>query len=348
MPEEHRRREGGAGGDSRSRREERDPDRRRPHSRSERERQREPSPKRSRRDEKPSSERKYSGNNDLDIDDNRERKHRRRFQDSMPVRISSAADTKVKFDSAKDGFDRKAIPDDTKRPSDTVETPRSRSHFQHDEHGSAGKDGLSYGHRANDTGRGNLKEPTGDTVDKNMVSDMPKRSGRAKAQAKEWKHDGFFELEGQALVPSKRPAFSEKKMPAEKDPIISPRLDSRNCHDQQSNEASRREEKINNMRGYKPERSFSRADDKYDKRDERYLQRNEMHRSSFQSMERHSTRETRGRERFSGPYGERRPYLQTGFPVEKWKHDLYDEGNKSPTPENEEEQIAKVEALLEL
>lgn len=205
-------------------------------------------------------------------------------------------------------------------------------------------------HHYKDTGRGNLKEPSSDTVDKNMVSDMQKRSGKAKAQAKEWKHDGFFELEGQTPIPRKRPAFREKKMPAEKDPIISPPgLDSRNRHDQQSNEASRREEKINNMRGYKPERSFSRADDKYDKRDERHLQRNEMHRSGFQSMERHSIRETRGRERFSGRYGgEQRPYLQTGFQIEKWKHDLYDEGNRSPTPENEEEQIAKVEALLAL
>ncbi|CAI9286946.1 unnamed protein product [Lactuca saligna] len=31
---------------------------------------------------------------------------------------------------------------------------------------------------------------------------------------------------------------------------------------------------------------------------------------------------------------------------EKWKHDLYDEANKSPNSKNEEDQIAKVEALL--
>ncbi|MCL7040714.1 hypothetical protein MKW94_028783, partial [Papaver nudicaule] len=34
------------------------------------------------------------------------------------------------------------------------------------------------------------------------------------------------------------------------------------------------------------------------------------------------------------------------FKAEKWKHDLYDEANKSPTAKNEEEQIAKVQALL--
>ncbi|XP_023739015.1 heat shock 70 kDa protein [Lactuca sativa] len=35
-----------------------------------------------------------------------------------------------------------------------------------------------------------------------------------------------------------------------------------------------------------------------------------------------------------------------GGGAEKWKHDLYDEANKSPNSKNEEDQIAKVEALL--
>ncbi|CAA2999701.1 Hypothetical predicted protein [Olea europaea subsp. europaea] len=39
-------------------------------------------------------------------------------------------------------------------------------------------------------------------------------------------------------------------------------------------------------------------------------------------------------------------YRPTGGRVEKWKHDLYEESNRSPTPKNEEDQIAKIEALL--
>jgi hypothetical protein len=31
---------------------------------------------------------------------------------------------------------------------------------------------------------------------------------------------------------------------------------------------------------------------------------------------------------------------------EKWKHDLFDDANKSPTTKNEEDQIAKIERLL--
>ncbi|KAK1317986.1 hypothetical protein QJS10_CPA05g01222 [Acorus calamus] len=56
----------------------------------------------------------------------------------------------------------------------------------------------------------------------------------------------------------------------------------------------------------------------------------------------------RGSERFSRRYGERTQFRPSGFQVDKWKHDLYDEANRSPTSKNEEDQIAKVEALLSL
>jgi hypothetical protein len=37
-----------------------------------------------------------------------------------------------------------------------------------------------------------------------------------------------------------------------------------------------------------------------------------------------------------------------GEQTEKWKHDLYDQKDDTPAPMTEEEQIAKVEALLAL
>ncbi|CAN1156200.1 hypothetical protein LINPERPRIM_LOCUS20058, partial [Linum perenne] len=50
-----------------------------------------------------------------------------------------------------------------------------------------------------------------------------------------------------------------------------------------------------------------------------------------------------GRESFNG----RQSYHpQSGRREEKWKHDLFDEDTKSPTAKNEDDQIARIEALL--
>ncbi|RWW22714.1 hypothetical protein BHE74_00043068 [Ensete ventricosum] len=256
--------------------------------------------------------------------------------------------------------------------------------MQHDERGGAGHGGRSYVRRDagnyhlmcvnqlytlifmsyffdffdilcpyKDEGRSNPKEPTGDKVDKIEASDIQRKyDSRTRAHAgdnNEWRHDGFYELEVEAAAPRKRPAFSERKMPTEKDSVATPPTgsESRNHLDHQMLGAARREEKGNNFsRGDKPERFFNRADDRYDRRGDRYVQRNEMHRDGYQSREMHGGRDLRGRERFTGRFGERDMYRQSGFQAEKWKHDLFDEANRSPTPKNEEEQIAKVEALL--
>ncbi|URE11848.1 hypothetical protein MUK42_05534 [Musa troglodytarum] len=73
-----------------------------------------------------------------------------------------------------------------------------------------------------------------------------------------------------------------------------------------------------------------------------------MRRAGDQSREMHDGRDMRGWARFTGRYGERNMYRQSGFQAEKLKHYLFDEANRSPTPKNEEEQIAKVEVLLSL
>ncbi|CAD5185073.1 unnamed protein product, partial [Musa acuminata subsp. malaccensis] len=319
MPEERRRREGGEGGGSLSRREGRDCDGRRLSSRSEREKEREPSPKRFRRHGKPASARTYSRNHDLDIDDNRERKHLGRFQDTLPYENSLAADSK------------------------------------HDECGSAGHGGQSYVHiaagnlnhliRVNH----NLKEHNGSMVDKIEASDLQRKHDRSKAceDDDEWRHDGYFELEAEESAPRKRPAFSEKKMPAEDVPPT--RSEFRNRHDRQTFGVSGRMEKENYFsHGDELERFFHQAGDKHDSWGDRYHQRNETYRAGYQSRERHGSRDTRGRETFAGRYGEKNTYRQSGLQVERWRHDLFDEANRSPTPKNEEEQIAKVEALLAL
>ncbi|XP_064942614.1 uncharacterized protein LOC135625884 isoform X3 [Musa acuminata AAA Group] len=221
--------------------------------------------------------------------------------------------------------------------------------LQHDECGSAGHGGQNYVHITADDGRSTLKEHNGSMVDKIEASDLQRKHDRSKAceDDDEWRHDGYFELEAEASAPRKRPAFSEKKMPAEDVPPT--RSELRNRHDRQTFGVSGRMEKENYFsHGDELERFFHQADDKHDSRGDRYHQRNETYRAGYQSRERHGSRDTRGRETFAGRYGEKKTYRQGGLQVERWRHDHFDEANRSPTPKNEEEQIAKVEALLAL
>ncbi|RZS04350.1 hypothetical protein BHM03_00034691 [Ensete ventricosum] len=182
-------------------------------------------------------------------------------------------------------------------------------------------------------------------VDRIEASDLQRKHDRSKAcedDNNEWRHDGYFELETEASAPRKRPAFSEKKMPAEDVPPT--KSEFRNRHDQQTVGVSGRMEKQSYFsHGDKLERCFHRADDKHDRRGDRYHQRNETYRAGYRSRDRHG-----GRDTFAGRYGEKNTYRQSGMQVERWRRDLFDDANRSPTPKNEEELIAKVEALLAL
>lgn len=77
--------------------------------------------------------------------------------------------------------------------------------------------------------------------------------------------------------------------------------------------------------------------------------RNEPQRIKFQSRARYGGSGSNGGGGFGGSFRGRDGFneqRQGGGRADKWKHDLYDEANKSPTSKNEEDQIAKVEALL--
>ncbi|GJN08740.1 hypothetical protein PR202_ga26693 [Eleusine coracana subsp. coracana] len=77
--------------------------------------------------------------------------------------------------------------------------------------------------------------------------------------------------------------------------------------------------------------------------------RSDGHRPGYDSRGRFPGRGRMDRDRFHNPNGWRsNEYQATSDQGEKWKHDLYDQTNGSPTPKTEEEQIAKVEALLAL
>lgn len=158
-----------------------------------------------------------------------------------------------------------------------------------------------------------------------------------------WKHDGFYELEKEVPSARKRPAFREKKVEAP--PAAAAAA---NGSEATRVPAARREERAHYSRGFenKPDRPLHRADERSFRRGDGSFQRGDTQRGGYQARDRFGGGGTWGQDRFNGRYGERSMHRPGGFQAEKWKHDLFDDANKSPPPKNEEEQIAKVEALL--
>ncbi|KAK6945980.1 hypothetical protein RJ641_013524 [Dillenia turbinata] len=325
-----------------SRREDRDSDYRRHRSRFDRE----PSPKRSKRDGKPEMERTTSNRSFGNGDSKDGEKQRRRLQDALPLEEPSAApDSKAE----NVGGDKESVKksngfhDGTKPPSDPTEVPRSRSYFQHDERGTAGQVGRSRGHRAaSEHGWWrDSRDKHGDrAANKTESKGVQKRDGDSKNQGGDnrgWCHDRYFEFEVDPAPPvRKRPAFREKKLPA--DPASSEKAATEPVETSQPDQpisASEREER----RGHSPHqhgRSYAGYRAPYN--------RGGSYKGGFSSRYRYGVGgNNRGGDRFDGRQGHR---SSGGGHVEKWKHDLFDEADQSPKAKNEEEQIAKVEALL--
>lgn len=163
---------------------------------------------------------------------------------------------------------------------------------------------------------------------------------------KAWRHDGFYELETEAPPARKRPAFREKKPEAPAETAAAA-----NGTEVVTLPAARREERGHYSRGpeNRPDnRPAPRPEERNLKRGDESFHRGEMHRGGYQPRERFGGGGMKGRDRINGRYGDRSTQRPGGFQVDKWKHDLFEEANRSPPPKNEEEQIAKIEALLAL
>ncbi|KAL0412630.1 UNVERIFIED_CONTAM: hypothetical protein Sradi_1464700 [Sesamum radiatum] len=134
----------------------------------------------------------------------------------------------------------------------------------------------------------------------------------------------------------KRPSFREQKIPADPEKTnkasTAPGMANNQDH---ALESGRRDEREHASRhSDKPERPFA---------GDRELNRAQSWRGNFSPRDRSGANgRYRGRDRFMP----RQSYRPTGGRVEKWKHDLYTEANRSPSPKNEEDQISKIEALL--
>ncbi|MBA0743028.1 hypothetical protein Gogos_005750, partial [Gossypium gossypioides] len=178
------------------------------------------------------------------------------------------------------------------------------------------------------------------TYDTRQRDEKPQAKGDSKD---DWRHDRFFEMEAdppaQPPPTRKRPAFSEKKIPA-----------AAQSADLTTKESEKSSHSSHHVLGSERRVDRDRHPRHLDRPDrltagDQVPSRREAPRGGFLSHERHGGgggSNFRGRDRFSGRQG----YRSGGPRVEKWKHDLYDEANKSPPRKNEEDQIAKVESLL--
>ncbi|KAL1831674.1 hypothetical protein ACET3Z_001325 [Daucus carota] len=314
---------------------------------------REPSPKRTRRDDESVTERSSSklkvGAEEFQDHD---RKHPRRLQDAVPLDAPLAPDAKEEGEVVGKDADKKtdANRDVKRHPTNRDDAQQSKSYFQHDERGSARHVGRSHS-RKDDSERGwfrDSKDQRSGRTDRTAVDNNLQKDEKSHARgddSRAWRHDRFFERESEGKPPAKkRPAFTEQKVPVESksaEKKVSETL-KKSQTDYLNPGGERREDRGQEFRrtnrSEKPPvwngNSNRSSGDTY---------RSNQQRGYFSTRERFAGGDTyRGRENFN-----RRPgNYPGGARVEKWKHDLYDETNKSPTSKNEEEQIAKVEALL--
>jgi len=222
-------------------------------------------------------------------------------------------------------------------------------YVQHTERGSAGQGGRRFDRQA--SGYGRQRDQREHFADRDKQKDVGHSlQGKVDQDGGDytWRHDGFFQLE-EAPLAKKRPPFQEMKV--QDSAAIVTDLDSGSRKpDQPGPTSAMREERRNyHPRGFGNHRPFVRPDDRGFRRgfpDHR----SEGQRNGYDSRGRFPGRGGIDRDRFSNPYGgSGNVYHQTSSDQEeKWKHDLYDQSNRSPPPKTEEEQIAKVEALLAL
>ncbi|KAL3614345.1 hypothetical protein CASFOL_042419 [Castilleja foliolosa] len=324
-----------------SRREDRSSDARRHRSRFDRE----PSPKRSRRDDNKQERERLPVNTKLDNDRDSDRKHHRQLRDPPPLQPASAHDSKIETRTMNKDTDNRTIGplEITKKISDPAKVPQPRLLYsRHDEVAGAGQNGRAFNRSMTDREHGSWRDHkehqnSRTEVKKAVASDVKNEKPRdGRYENRPSRHDEYFRTEANPAL--KRPAFREQKIPAvDSEKIEKTATDSeKKIQNQRGAESGRRDERrFNSERSGRHERS-SFVRDKELTRGEAMSNSRDRYGGGLRSG-------YRGREGFSGVQGFDRP---AGGRVEKWKHDLYDEANRSPKAKNEEEQISKIEALL--
>ncbi|KAH9606625.1 hypothetical protein KSS87_013061 [Heliosperma pusillum] len=285
---------------------------------------------------------------DRDRDRDRDQNRRRRLQDALPLETSRTSNAKPEVKDASETSGRKAIePSETANPTGVS---RSRSFSQRDDRGTAAQDGRRSERRlTSDQGKWkdsrDVERATRRTAGPNLIEkEKPDARG---GDSRNWRHDRFFEMEKNSDPPTKkRRQFREEKLPPESNPATYvTAVPSKDIQLTNSTKAAERREERD--RTHRPlerndnDRSFVKSRPPFNR--ERGERTDMPPRNRFNNGGEYDGR-YRGRENFGGGQG----YQSGGSGrVEKWKHDLYDEANASPT-KNEEDPVAKVEALLSL
>ncbi|KAK6143619.1 hypothetical protein DH2020_023967 [Rehmannia glutinosa] len=287
------------------------------------------SPKRSRRGGKPETERPQA---ELQLDKgrlDRDHKHHREVLLSRDSKVESGIMSNESENRA-DGHQR-----GTKHSSDPTKVPQSRSYFQHDDRGSVGQIGRSFSRRT-DNERGWWRDPKEHQNDKAIHKTVSSDTQQKDEKPKDNREDNRANPKPPVR---KRPSFREQKIPDNPEKTNKATADSVMPNPQNhAVGSSRRDKRGGASRRYdKSERQFA---------GERDLKEAQAWRGNFSSRDDRSGGNNRYRDRDG--FTHRQGYRQSGSRVDKWKHDLYNEANRSPTPKNEEDQISKIEALLAL
>ncbi|KAK7366484.1 hypothetical protein VNO80_08475 [Phaseolus coccineus] len=214
---------------------------------------------------------------------------------------------------------------------------------QHEKRGSTGQVCQSSGQRKASE-RGWWKDSTKQLKERAETSHRrEQRDDKSQAKPDDntfQRRDGFSERKDDPPSTSrKRPAFRKKRIPVESgDANLAAAMAVKSSdidHPPGRNDRKKEERSSNPHHLDRPDKPFA---------DDRAPYKVGARRDGFPSRGRRygGSDSYRGRDKFNGRQGYRLDKIQT----EKWKHDLYQEVTKDPIPQNEDDQIAKLEALL--
>ncbi|XP_074285124.1 uncharacterized protein LOC141610768 [Silene latifolia] len=284
---------------------------------------------------------------DRDRDRDRDQNRRRRLHDALPLETSRTSDAKPEVKDANDKSGRKAV--ELSETANPTGVPRSRSFSQRDDRGTAAQDGRRSERRlTSDHGKWkdsrDVERAARRTAGANLIEkEKPNARG---GDSRNWRHDRFFEEKNADPPAKKRRQFREEKLPLESKPANDvTAVPSKDIQHPNSTTATERLEE--RYRTHRPlerndsDRPFVKSRPLFNR--ERGERTDMPPRNRFNNGGEYDNR-YRGRDNFGGRQGYQ---SGSGGRVEKWKHDLYDEANASPT-KIEEDPVAKVEALLSL
>ncbi|GAU14985.1 hypothetical protein TSUD_47800 [Trifolium subterraneum] len=209
----------------------------------------------------------------------------------------------------------------------------------HDERGSTVQVGRSASQREADGKVNTQSKESNQRVETSQSRDQRDEKSLKKLDGNFQRRESFSERKDDPTPVRKRPAFREKKIPVDSgEANLAVTVTVKSSHTDYPPRNERKEERSSNPNHLdRPEKQIA---------EDRAPNNREARRDGFSSRGRFGgsggNSNYRGRDKFNG----RQDYHPVKTQTEKWKHDLYQEVNKDSIVKNEDDQIAKLEALL--